>query len=287
MFGMTLKAGHEQRGFVPGPAGPGLHPAQTLSEVRRSNRQARRIGRATWAGQPSRGVPSSINRMILKRTVVLFTDSERSAYKCGMPKRSQQATRDTRTDILKRALDLASIDGLSGVTIGRLSDSISMSKSGLFAHFGSKEDLQMAIVDAAAEAFEKAVVGEERAHAGGLPRLVEVAEAWIRYLEKGPFRGGCFFAAVSPEIDDRPGRVRDRVVELTRGWLAILEAEAEAAREAGDLGPDADPSQLAFEIHAFVQEANWAFQLHGDAEAFRRARRAVRRTLHSAGATTD
>ncbi|HXC53590.1 MAG TPA: TetR/AcrR family transcriptional regulator [Candidatus Limnocylindrales bacterium] len=204
-----------------------------------------------------------------------------------MPKRSQQATRDTRTDILKRALDLASIDGLSGVTIGRLSDSISMSKSGLFAHFGSKEDLQMAIVDAAAEAFEKAVVGEERAHAGGLPRLVEVAEAWIRYLEKGPFRGGCFFAAVSPEIDDRPGRVRDRVVELTRGWLAILEAEAEAAREAGDLGPDADPSQLAFEIHAFVQEANWAFQLHGDAEAFRRARRAVRRTLHSAGATTD
>ncbi len=201
-----------------------------------------------------------------------------------MPKRSQQAALETRREILQRALDLASIDGLSGVTIGRLSDAISMSKSGLFAHFGSKEGLQLAIVDAAAEAFEKAVVAGDLGARGGLPRLVEVAEAWIRYLEKGPYRGGCFFAAVSPEIDDRPGRVRDRVVELTRGWLAILETEAEAAREAGDLADDIDSAQLAFEIHAFVQEANWAFQLHGDAEAFRRARRAVRRAIRAAGA---
>ena len=188
----------------------------------------------------------------------------------------------TRSQILRRALDLASVEGLEGVTIGRLSTAISMSKSGLFAHFGSKEDLQLAIVEAAADAFDKEVLGDLSERSDGLPRLIEVATSWLRYLERGPFRGGCFFSSVAPEVDDRPGRIRDRVIELTRSWLEILEKAADAAKGAGDLDPFADPAQLAFEIHAFVQEANWAFQLHGDAEAFRRADRAIRRVIAAA-----
>src|SRR5205085_12459021 len=102
-----------------------------------------------------------------------------------MPKRSHDATQETRTQILRRGLELASIEGLSGVTIGRLSDAISMSKSGLFAHFGSKEELHLAIVEAAGEAFDREVVAGLTS-TNGIARLAELADAWIRYLQRGP-----------------------------------------------------------------------------------------------------
>ena len=200
----------------------------------------------------------------------------------AMPKRSQRDMLETRQLILRKALDLASVEGLEGVTIGRLGDAVSMSKSGLFAHFGSKEDLQMAIVEAAADAFDREVLAHIPAAEVGLQRLTHFATSWLRYLERGPFRGGCFFSAIAAEVDDRPGRIRDRVIALTGGWVDILEKEAAAAQDAGELDPAADPAQLAFEIHAFVQEANWAFQLHGDAQAFRRASRAIRRSIDAA-----
>lgn len=185
----------------------------------------------------------------------------------------------TRRAILARAVDLASVEGLEGLTIGRLADALSLSKSGLFAHFGSKEDLQLAVVEAAREVFTAEVLERGGDGPSGLSRLIRLARAWLRYIEKVPFRGGCFFAAVSSEVDDRPGRVRDRVIDLTRSWVDLLEKEAEAAIGEGDLEPDADPAQVAFEIHAFVQEANWSFQLHGDPAAFRRASTAIHRTL--------
>jgi len=185
----------------------------------------------------------------------------------------------TRRAILARAVDLASVEGLEGLTIGRLADALSLSKSGLFAHFGSKEDLQLAVVEAAREVFVAEVLERCEGIPEGLPRLIRLARAWLRYVEKVPFRGGCFFAAVSSEVDDRPGRVRDRVIDLTRFWVDLLQQEAEAAIGQGDLESDADPAQVAFEIHAFVQEANWAFQLHGDPSAFRRAATAMHRTL--------
>lgn len=185
----------------------------------------------------------------------------------------------TRRAILTRAVDLASVEGLEGLTIGRLADALSLSKSGLFAHFGSKEDLQLAVVEAAREVFAAAVLERGEDGPSGLSRLIRLARAWLRYIEKVPFRGGCFFAAVSSEVDDRPGRVRDRVVDLTRCWLDLLQKEADAAIDEGNLEPDADPAQVAFEIHAFVQEANWSFQLHGDPAAFRRASTAIHRTL--------
>lgn len=185
----------------------------------------------------------------------------------------------TRRAILARAVDLASVEGLEGLTIGRLAGALSLSKSGLFAHFGSKEDLQLAVVEAAREVFATEVLERGGDGATSLSRLIRLARAWLRYIERVPFRGGCFFAAVSSEVDDRPGRVRDRVIDLTRSWVELLEKEAEAAVDEGDLEPDADPAQVAFEIHAFVQEANWSFQLHGDPSAFRRASTAIHRTL--------
>jgi AcrR family transcriptional regulator len=186
----------------------------------------------------------------------------------------------TRREILLKAVDLASAEGLEALTIGRLAAVLGMSKSGLFAHFGAKEELQLAVVETAREVFAREVLDAVGDADPGLARLLRLAESWLRYVEKGLFRGGCFFAAVSAEVDDRPGRVRDRVVDLTRRWVEMLETEAEVARDAGHL--DLEPAQLAFEIHAFVQEANWAFQLHGEAEAFRRARLAMRRSIVAA-----
>lgn len=188
----------------------------------------------------------------------------------------------TRREILARAVDVASVEGLDGLSIGRLAAAISMSKSGLFAHFGSKEELQLAVVDAAAGVFAEEVLEGGGLEEEGLGRLWSLSRQWLAYIEKGLFRGGCFFAAVSAEMDDKPGRVRDRVVHLTRAWTKLLEAAAADAADAGHLASEEDPAQLAFELHAFVQEANWAFQLHGEAEAFGRARRAIRRSLEAA-----
>lgn len=197
-----------------------------------------------------------------------------------MPTMSEGKGQKTRREILLKAVDLASAEGLEALTIGRLAKALGMSKSGLFAHFGAKEELQLAVVETAREVFTREILDPVGDQEPGLARLLILAECWLRYVEKGVFRGGCFFAAVSAEVDDRPGRVRDRVVELTRSWLEMLETEAEAARDAGHL--DLEPAQLAFEIHAFVQEANWAFQLHGEAEAFRRAGLAIRRSIAAA-----
>ena len=196
-----------------------------------------------------------------------------------MPKRSVAQTAQTRESILARAVDLASTEGLEGLTIGRLAEAHSMSKSGLFAHFGSKEELQLAVIDAARDIFAREVFRDGMPADPGLERVRDLARSWLGYIESGLFRGGCFFAAASAEMDDRPGRVRDRIVELTRVWMEMLAGEAGGAVDAGHLDPETDPEQLAFELHAYVQEANWAFQLHGDAAAFERARRAIDRSL--------
>jgi AcrR family transcriptional regulator len=212
---------------------------------------------------------------------VLLRPIARSFYKAGVPRRTDTHTAQTREAILARAVDIASTEGLEGLTIGRLAEAHSMSKSGVFAHFGSKEELQLAVVESARQIFVREVFRPHVPSDPGLPRLQGLARAWLAYIERGLFRGGCFFAAVSAEVDDRPGRVRDRVVELTRGWILLLEHEAEGAISAGHLEAGADPNQIAFEIHAFVQEANWAFQLHGDADAFARARSAIERCLRA------
>jgi AcrR family transcriptional regulator len=181
----------------------------------------------------------------------------------------------TRQAILEAAVHIASEEGLEGLTIGRLAAELSMSKSGLFAHFGSKEELQLATVEAAREVFVREVIGPAFKSEKGLARLWRLCEVWLGYVKGEVFRGGCFFTAAAAEFDGRPGAVRDRVAEIMREWLATLRRSVSEAQAAGQLGPEADPTQLAFELNALEMGANWAFQLHGDRQAFTRAREAI------------
>ena len=181
----------------------------------------------------------------------------------------------TRQVILEAAVDVASEEGLEGLTIGRLASQLSMSKSGLFAHFGSKEELQLATVEAAREVFVREVVRPAFESPKGLARLWSLCEVWLAYVRGEVFRGGCFFAAAAAEFDGRPGAVRDRVAAIMKEWLAVLRRSVEEAQREGQLDPSADAAQLAFEFNALELGANWAFQLHGDRQAFARARAAM------------
>jgi AcrR family transcriptional regulator len=189
----------------------------------------------------------------------------------------------TRSDILRVAVDIASAEGLEGISIGRLASEMSMSKTGIFAHFGSKEQLQLATVDTAKQIFVEQVVQSALQKPRGVPRLMTMLENWLGYVERIVFRGGCFFAAASAEFDSRPGVVRDQIAELTRSWLAALQEEIAVAVLNKELTRSIEPAQLAFELHAYVQEANWAFKLFNDESAFARARRAIHSRLASAG----
>ena len=187
----------------------------------------------------------------------------------------------TRRAILEAAVDMASAEGLEGLTIGRLASGLEMSKSGLFAHFGSKEELQLACVEAAREIFLSEVIHPALRAPRGIARLRALCEQWVSYAERKVFRGGCFFDAAAAEFDGRPGEVRDRVAANWRDWLAMLESAARKAQEAGELDPEIDPRQVAYELNALVTAANRSSQLLEDEEAWNRARAAARRLIDS------
>ena len=185
----------------------------------------------------------------------------------------------TRSGILDASVDIASAEGLEGLTIGRLAKDLKLSKSGLFAHFGSKEELQVETVRRGRDVFIDAIVSPAEGAEPGLDRLESLLANWIRYVETSVFSGGCFFFAVSAEMDDRPGRVRDLIAHLTLSWVHVLESEIQNAIEKGELRIDADVEMLAYRFHGFVQEANWFFRLHGRKRAFEHARASIRETL--------
>ena len=187
---------------------------------------------------------------------------------------TDQATK-TRRDILQVAVDIASAEGLEGLSIGRLATELEMSKTGIFSHFGSKEQLQLATVEAAKEIFLEQVAQPPLKSPQGVPRLKAMLEHWLGYVERIVFRGGCFFAAASAEFDSRPGRVRNRIAELTKAWMLALQEEIRFAQRQKEISDSVNPAQLAFELHAYVQEANWAFKLFNDKSAFLLARRAI------------
>jgi AcrR family transcriptional regulator len=212
-----------------------------------------------------------------------------SAHELEVPPargRAAQGER-TRAAILRVAVDLASIEGLDGLTIGRLAAELNMSKSGLFAHFGSKEELQLATIDAAREIFIEEVIRPVIAESErGIGRLWSLCDRWIEYAQRGVFSGGCFFVAASYEFDGRPGPVRDRIAEVMLEWLGGLERAVREAQKEGHVEQSADPRQLAFEFNSLTAGANWAFQLYGDLKAFTRAREAIRHRLRGV-ATPD
>ncbi len=159
-----------------------------------------------------------------------------------------------------------------------------MSKSGLYAHFGSKEELQLATLDTAAEIFTAEVIRPARQAAGALAGVEALCDAFISYIERKVFPGGCFFAAASAELDTHPGPVKERLRELQRIWLDILERRIAAAQAAGELDPEEDPAQLAFELNGMLNMGNSLFVLQGDAVGLERARRGFRSRLAAARA---
>jgi AcrR family transcriptional regulator len=179
---------------------------------------------------------------------------------------------DTREAILERAVDIASTQGLEGLTIGRLASELGLSKSGLFGHFGSKEELQLATVRQAARRFINRVVEPAYREPEGIAQLRALCEGYLDHLASGVFPGGCFWAAAAAEFDGRPGPVRDAVRDASAAWRDELERQAKAA------GAE-DPGQLAFELQAVAAAANSSFQLFEDRTAFDRARRAMARLL--------
>jgi AcrR family transcriptional regulator len=182
----------------------------------------------------------------------------------------------TRESILQAAADLAPVEGLEGLTIGRLAAELGMSKSGLFAHFGSKEELQLATIDAARRRFVEHVVKPSRHLPRGRERVEMLLRDWLRYYRDQVFAGGCFFHTVKAEFDSRPtSAVRRVVTEDAREFLAFLTREVRKAQEAGDLDPAVEPEQIAFELDALGAAAHQHFQLTHDPAVFDRAERAM------------
>jgi AcrR family transcriptional regulator len=185
----------------------------------------------------------------------------------------------TRAAILEEAARLATVDGLDGLSIGGLATATGMSKSGLYAHFGSKLQLQLATIDSARETFVGEVLQPALAAAKGIERLLAACEAFLSHVERRVFPGGCFFAAAAAEVGTRPGPVRDVIAAQQRDWIALLERLAAEAQELGELDAAVDAAQLAFELNAVLVAANTAFILQGKPDVFARARDAVRTRL--------
>ena len=192
----------------------------------------------------------------------------------------------TREGILRFAVNLASVHGLDGLTIGRLADELKMSKSGLFAHFGSKEELQLATIEMARQIFTEHVITPAMASPEGMPRLWELCDRWLTHVENRVFTGGCFFTAASFEFDSRTGPIRDRIAEIMRKWLQILSRTAEGAQNARHMKTDIDPDQFAFEIYSLAIGAYWAKELLDRKKATGNTRTAILKRLLAAATPT-
>ena len=185
----------------------------------------------------------------------------------------------TRGAILRAAASLATVDGLEGLSIGNLAEAIGMSKSGLYAHFGSKQELQLATVEAADRIFQEVVVQPALAAPPGLARLAAVCEAYFDYLQRGTFPGGCFFTAAALEMGTRPGPVKERVAAWESWFMALVRGFVATAVEQQELPAWEDPGRLAFELHGIMLAADISFVLHDDPTVLDLARQIVRQRL--------
>ena len=203
----------------------------------------------------------------------------RHSRKSKLPPRRQPRGLRTREAILRRAVNLASVDGLEGLTVGRLAEDLKMSKSGLFAHFGSKEELQLATVETARTLFIEQISRPAMKAPKGLLRLWNLVDSWLSHVEGKLYAGGCFFTAASFEFDDRRGLVRDRIAAIMREWMSTLERAIFEAQKAGHLDPKTNSTLLAHEIQGIGLGAHWSHQLLDDPAAYSRARANLRARL--------
>jgi AcrR family transcriptional regulator len=182
----------------------------------------------------------------------------------------------TRQAILSRAFELATVIGVSGLSIGRLAEATGLSKSGLFAHFGSKEALEVAVVEEASRQFVQEVMVPALGHPRGEPRLRALFDNWIKW---GQRPGGCFFVGVSTELDDRPGPPRDALVRAIKDWVDDIAKAVRIAISEGHFRPDVDPEQIAFEIYGLMLGMHTFHRFLREPTALDRARKAFDRLL--------
>lgn len=185
----------------------------------------------------------------------------------------------TRRLVLDRAAQLASLEGLDALSLGRLATELQLSKSGVFVLFGSKEELQLATVQAAWRTYSEHVVRPVRETAPGLGRLWQLVSGWLTYSAERVFPGGCFFYSVTAEFDAREGRVHDALARARSDWTAFVERTVQEAVEAGDLVRDTDVPQLAFELVALLEAANAESVLHHEDTCYAKARTGIHRRL--------
>jgi AcrR family transcriptional regulator len=203
-----------------------------------------------------------------------------TATESGAPRPRRAPGERSRGRILEQAARLATIEGLEGLSIGRLAEATGMPKSSVYVLFGSKEELQLATVDAARTSFlAEVVLAALRSGEAGLGQLRALCEGYLSYVERRVFPGGCFFVAASAELGARPGRVHDRVAAYQQEWRDLLQAQAQAALDGGELRTGCDPTQLAFELGAILAGTNIISVLHDDQGAIERARTAIRDRL--------
>jgi len=186
---------------------------------------------------------------------------------------------ETRERILDRAFRAATRDGLEGLSIGMLASELGMSKSGLFAHFGSKEDLQIEVLRLAAQRFEEYVWRPALKQPRGEPRLRKLIERWMLWINEPSMPGGCMFVAAAAELDDKDGRPRDFLVSEQKKLCAAIAKAARLAIEAGHFRSDLDCDQFAFDAYSVVLGYNYQRRLMRDPKAETRARRALERLL--------
>lgn len=196
-----------------------------------------------------------------------------------MPRRSVAQVQASRGETLDAAVELASVHGLEGVSIGALAERLDMSKSGLIGRFGSKLELQLAVLQRAAAMFRAAVYDPAAHQPAGRRRLHAICDAWIEYLTSPPFPGGCFLTTASVEFDARPGPLNEAVKLTMSRWLGVLEREAASAIKNGEIPQDSDPQEIAFTLNALAMGANCHYQLYHDPRALNCARRAIAAVL--------
>jgi AcrR family transcriptional regulator len=193
----------------------------------------------------------------------------------------------SREAILDEAARLATVEGLDGLSIGRLADAVGMSKSGLYAHFRSKEELQLATIETARSLFFELVVEPAERAPTGLGRLRRLTDGFLDYVEGGVYPGGCFFASVGAELDTRPGRVRDQAISVSDRWIEMLADAIREAKAERAINPLEDAEQLAFDLNAYLLLANAQFVAHQSPTAIAHAKRAIATRLAAAGASPD
>ncbi len=193
---------------------------------------------------------------------------------------------DTRRGIVEQALRIASEQGLSGLSIGVLADRVGMSKSGLFAHFSSKDNLQVAVLDEAVSRFVELVISPALREARGEPRVRSLLKRWLAWGEQDFMPGGCIFFATAVELDDRPGPARERLVASQHDWLGALAQAARIAQVEGHFRSDLDPEQFAFEAYGMYDSYQMHKRLLRVPNVERRVRSAFERLLADARAPT-